>query len=176
MSCTQAGRAALGCNFTFDTALGDLDLPGYLEPVGDYDALIGNAQVMDIGGIHVNIIALDDLIKIKQHIRRPKDRSLSYNGAGRCRSARGGLRLFQVADAEVDALGILQKGGEILRIVGSVGVRENDLRLHGLDGVGEILGGIVLITGKNAPQSASGLSLREHFRSRRRHRHAYPRK
>src|SRR5437868_6508944 len=47
--------------------------------------------------------------------------------------------LFQVTDAEVDSLVILQQGGELLRVVGAVSVGENDLRLNGLDGVREIL-------------------------------------
>jgi len=64
---------ALGCNFTFDTPLGDLDLIGYLEPLGDFDAILPRAETMDLGGLNIKVIALDDLIKIKQYIRRPKD-------------------------------------------------------------------------------------------------------
>ena len=64
---------ALGCNFTFETPFGDLDLLGYLEPLGDFDAISTNAESMDVGGFNVKIIGLDDLIKIKEYIRRPKD-------------------------------------------------------------------------------------------------------
>ena len=65
---------ALGENFTFSTKLGDLDLLGYLEPIGGYEQLIGRAQRVAAGRFQLNVIALDDLIKIKQHLGRPKDR------------------------------------------------------------------------------------------------------
>ena len=64
---------ALGCNFTFETPFGDLDLIGYVEPLGDYEAISANAEIMDVGGISLKIIGLDDLIRIKEYIRRPKD-------------------------------------------------------------------------------------------------------
>ena len=64
---------ALGCNFTFDTPFGDLDLLGYLEPLGDFEAISASAETIDIGGFNVKIISLDDLIRIKEYIRRPKD-------------------------------------------------------------------------------------------------------
>src|SRR5262245_15887475 len=64
---------ALGCNFTFTTQFGDLDLIGYLEPIGDFDAVLPAAETIDLAGLSVKVIALDDLIKIKEHIRRPKD-------------------------------------------------------------------------------------------------------
>ena len=64
---------ALGCNFSFDTPFGDLDLLGYLEPVGDFEAISPNVETTDIGGFNVKVISLDDLIKIKEYIRRPKD-------------------------------------------------------------------------------------------------------
>ena len=64
---------ALGCNFTFETPFGDLDLLGYVEPLGDYEAISANAEIMDVGGISLKIIGLDDLIRIKEYIRRPKD-------------------------------------------------------------------------------------------------------
>jgi hypothetical protein len=65
---------ALGCNFTFNTPFGPLDLLGYLEPLGDYDAILTNSSSMDVGGLVLRIIDLDDLIKIKEHLQRPKDR------------------------------------------------------------------------------------------------------
>ena len=37
---------ALGCNFTFDTPLGDLDLIGYLEPLGDFEAILPSAETL----------------------------------------------------------------------------------------------------------------------------------
>jgi hypothetical protein len=46
--------------------------------------------------------------------------------------------LSQVTDAYVDFLVVLQQRYELLRVVVAVGVRENDLRLHRLHGIGEI--------------------------------------
>ena len=37
---------ALGCNFTFDTPLGDLDLIGYLGPLGDFEAILPSAETL----------------------------------------------------------------------------------------------------------------------------------
>jgi predicted nucleotidyltransferase len=64
---------ALGSNFTFETALGPLDLLGYLEPLGDFDAVAHRAFDVNLGDCSVRVIHIDDLIAIKQHLRRPKD-------------------------------------------------------------------------------------------------------
>lgn len=63
-----------GNNFTFDTTLRAIDLLGYIEPLGGYEDIIGNAETMEIGGHDVKVISLDDLIRIKEHINRAKDR------------------------------------------------------------------------------------------------------
>src|SRR5436305_914402 len=47
---------ALGCNFTFDTPLGDLDLLGYLEPLGDFEAIAPGAETILIGTLSLKII------------------------------------------------------------------------------------------------------------------------
>lgn len=65
---------ALGSNFTFDTRLGPLDLLGWVEPIGDYNALSKTAELHDLDGLTVRTISLDDLIKVKVHIRRTKDK------------------------------------------------------------------------------------------------------
>lgn len=70
----DARSLALGNNFTFLTTLGPLDLLGWLEPVGDYDALAKHAEIFPVGKLHLRTISLDDLIRVKEHIRRPKDR------------------------------------------------------------------------------------------------------
>jgi predicted nucleotidyltransferase len=64
---------ALGSNFTFDTPLGPLDFLGYLEPIGDFDAIADRAFDVDIGDCSVRVIHIDDLIAIKKYLRRPKD-------------------------------------------------------------------------------------------------------
>ncbi len=65
---------ALGDNFTFSTDYGDFDLLGYLEPLGGYDRLIKNVETYQFGEQVLQLIGLDDLITIKRHIGRDKDR------------------------------------------------------------------------------------------------------
>ena len=65
---------ALGNNYTFETVFGSFDLLWYVEPVGDYDAILPHAEVYRVGDLELKTISLDDLIKVKEHIRRPKDR------------------------------------------------------------------------------------------------------
>lgn len=69
----DAKSLALGNNFTFNTDVQSLDLLGHVEPIGDYDALFENAEDVVFGGEPIKIIALDDLIRVKEHINRPKD-------------------------------------------------------------------------------------------------------
>ncbi len=67
---------ALGTNFTFSTPLGDLDLLSWVEPIGNFDDLLRHAETHQIGDRSVRTvltISLDDLIRVKQYIRRPKD-------------------------------------------------------------------------------------------------------
>lgn len=63
-----------GLNFTFSTEAGDLDLLGYVEPIGDYDKLLVSAERHAIGKLELLTISLEDLIRVKQHINRSKDR------------------------------------------------------------------------------------------------------
>jgi predicted nucleotidyltransferase len=71
----DAQALALGQNYTFEVD-GEfpLDLLGYLEPIGSYDELVAHAEMVSIGGRPTQVIGLDDLIRIKRHINRPKDR------------------------------------------------------------------------------------------------------
>lgn len=69
----DARTLTLGSNFTFRTRLGDLDLLGWVEPIGDYQPILRNSTKMRIGRFELNVIGLDNLIRIKQHIGRPKD-------------------------------------------------------------------------------------------------------
>lgn len=64
----------MGRNFTFDTPLIPLDLLGWVEPIGPYEELIKNAERHEYKGTELAVIALEDLIRIKEHINRPKDR------------------------------------------------------------------------------------------------------
>ena len=42
--------------------------------IGTYDDLLPHAETVSIGGRATQVIGLDDLIRIKRHINRPKDR------------------------------------------------------------------------------------------------------
>jgi hypothetical protein len=66
---------ALGSNFTFDTDLGPVDFLGWVEPIGTYEELLPTAEEFPLDAINVKTICLDDLIRIKEHIRRPKDQT-----------------------------------------------------------------------------------------------------
>jgi predicted nucleotidyltransferase len=71
----DAQALALGQNYTFEVD-GEfaLDLLGYLEPIGSYEDLLPHAETMSIGGHPIPVIGLHDLIRIKRHLGRPKDR------------------------------------------------------------------------------------------------------
>ena len=72
----DAQALALGQNYTFE--VDDeypLDFLGYLEPIGTYEDLISNAENVTSGDHRsAASIGLDDLIRIKRHVNRPKDR------------------------------------------------------------------------------------------------------
>lgn len=70
----DARALAIGSNYTFDTALGPLDLLGHVEPIGGYADLAKRAGLFDIAGTKVQVIDLHDLIRIKEHTRRAKDK------------------------------------------------------------------------------------------------------
>ena len=71
----DAQALALGQNYPFEVD-GEypLDFLGYLEPIGRYEDLLPNAETIPIGGRPTRVIGLDDLIRIKRYINRPKDR------------------------------------------------------------------------------------------------------
>lgn len=88
----DAQALALGQNYTFEVD-GEfpLDLLGYLEPIGTYDALLPNTEVVSLGGHPVRVIGLNDLIRIKRYLGRPKDREslLQLEGIRRLREQEG---------------------------------------------------------------------------------------
>jgi predicted nucleotidyltransferase len=71
----DAQALALGQNYTFEVD-GEwaLDFLGYLEPLGTYEDLLPHVETMSIGGRPTQVIGLDDLIRIKRYLGRPKDR------------------------------------------------------------------------------------------------------
>ena len=64
----------MGENFTFSTSLGDLDLLGYVEPIGGYESLLPRVEIIPLeDGNELRVISLDDLLRVKLHISRAKD-------------------------------------------------------------------------------------------------------
>jgi hypothetical protein len=63
-----------GGNFTFVTDAGNLDCLAAPEGTDGYADLVGAAQVMDLDGFSVAVVALDDLMRMKRSAGRPKDR------------------------------------------------------------------------------------------------------
>jgi predicted nucleotidyltransferase len=57
-----------------DTDAGPLDLHAVPSGTTGYADLIAGADLMDLGGFDVHVVALDDLIRMKRAAGRPKDR------------------------------------------------------------------------------------------------------
>jgi predicted nucleotidyltransferase len=75
----DAKALEFGSNYTFDTPRqGALDILGYVEPIGGFDQVNAKAANWKVGELNLRVIDLDDLIRIKQHINRPKDRESLY--------------------------------------------------------------------------------------------------
>ncbi len=56
-----------------DTDLGRLDVLGTVEPIGGFEAL-ETVELPLISNIPVRVLSLDQLIEVKAHLRRPKDK------------------------------------------------------------------------------------------------------
>ena len=53
--------------------VGDLDVLGFVEPIGTYEELDASSEMHEYKNREVRTIGLEDLIRVKEHIRRPKD-------------------------------------------------------------------------------------------------------
>ncbi len=62
-----------------------------MEPIGTYEDLLPQTEVVSIGGRQARVIGLDDLIRIKRYLGRPKDREslLQLEAVKRLREAEG---------------------------------------------------------------------------------------
>jgi hypothetical protein len=69
----DARSIELGSNFTFASEMGDVDFLGFVEPIGDFESLLAHAETHDLAIGPIRTISLDDLIRVKQHIKRAKD-------------------------------------------------------------------------------------------------------
>ncbi|HEU0129727.1 MAG TPA: hypothetical protein VFQ85_01890 [Mycobacteriales bacterium] len=63
-----------GDSFTFDTDYGPLDVLATPSGTSGYDDLVAGAETVDVGGVEIALVALDDLIRMKRAAARPKDR------------------------------------------------------------------------------------------------------
>jgi predicted nucleotidyltransferase len=62
-----------GLNFTLTTDVGDVDLLSELSGIGGFDALLPQAEALEIAGQRTLIIGLEQLISAKRAAGRPKD-------------------------------------------------------------------------------------------------------
>jgi hypothetical protein len=64
-----------GDHFTFETTAGNLDCLGTPQGSQGYLDLIQGSSAVDLEGIRVSVVALEDLIRLKRSAGRPKDRA-----------------------------------------------------------------------------------------------------
>jgi len=62
-----------GLNFTLTTTLGDIDLLGEITAGGRYEDLSDHAAEVELFGHRCRILDLEDLIRVKRAVGRPKD-------------------------------------------------------------------------------------------------------
>lgn len=60
-------------NIYLDTDLGVLDILSATQPAGDFETIKKNSIQIKIYGHTCNVISIDDLIKVKSSMKRPKD-------------------------------------------------------------------------------------------------------
>lgn len=63
----------MGDSFTFTTSAGNFDILGTPAGSKGYEGLSRTASRMDVGGVTVQVAALEDLILMKRAAGRPKD-------------------------------------------------------------------------------------------------------
>jgi hypothetical protein len=62
-----------GCNFTFTTEAGDVDILGHVTGMGGYEDIAKSAVEIEFMGLPVLVMSLEDVIKSKRAAGRPKD-------------------------------------------------------------------------------------------------------
>ena len=70
----DAKTIKMGDSFTFTTDLGALDCLGTPAGTDGFKDLSANAELMDFDGLTVQVVSLDDLIRMKRMAGRAKDR------------------------------------------------------------------------------------------------------
>jgi len=64
-----------GLNFTFRTRAGAVDLLGQPAGVSGYSELLANSSEVEIFDMHIRVCGLEDLMTMKRHAGRPKDKA-----------------------------------------------------------------------------------------------------
>ncbi len=62
-----------GTNFTFQTSMGDVDLLGEVKGLGNYEELVADSILIDLGGFPTRILSIPSLIIAKEAAARAKD-------------------------------------------------------------------------------------------------------
>jgi hypothetical protein len=62
-----------GLNFTFTTNIGDLDLLGEVQGIGNYDAVVADSINVELFGYQFAVMDISKLITSKRAAGRPKD-------------------------------------------------------------------------------------------------------
>jgi hypothetical protein len=65
----------MGCNFTFVTDAGDVDILGHISGVGEYGDIRKNAVETEAFGLRLLMMSLEDVIKSKKAAGRNKDKA-----------------------------------------------------------------------------------------------------
>lgn len=63
-------------NYYLKTSSGVLDILKKVDPVGSFERIKKNSVEVKIFGYVCKVISLDDLIEVKKHMTRPKDKSV----------------------------------------------------------------------------------------------------
>lgn len=69
---------AAGLNFTFSSTAGPIDILGEVEPIGRFEDLAERAERYRVEQTEIDTIALEDLIRVKRHLNRPRDQESLY--------------------------------------------------------------------------------------------------
>jgi hypothetical protein len=88
----------LGNFFLFWTGAGKLDCLAAPDGTAGFDDLVQNAELIEYEGIRVRVTSLDDLIRMKRAVARPKDR-VELEILGALREERRQLRSADAPEA-----------------------------------------------------------------------------
>lgn len=61
-------------NLYLDTDLGQLDCLGFVEGIGDFQAVLNTSQTIEIDGAELKVLRIDSLIEAKKAMNRPHDK------------------------------------------------------------------------------------------------------